>query len=77
MPHKWIMFTLFCELCVFTLLVAVAWGTTGVFLGVPIALVSGWQMGCMSERNDWDKWSRRKLSGTSRESDSPADTAGA
>lgn len=45
------------ELAIFTF-----WASYGVWLSVPFAMFGGWQLGCTSERNDWDSWYKKNSS---------------
>lgn len=38
------------------------WGFQIGGLIVPFAMFGGWQLGCTSERNDWDSWYKKQVS---------------
>lgn len=53
MKYCWIMLTLAVEYALFTALNIYVSDTAGLFLAPAFAIVGGWQMGILTERNDW------------------------
>lgn len=59
---RYIYLTMILEIIGFTIFNLEVSGTVGL-VAIPLMTYAfGWQMGCMSERNDWDKWDKNHVS---------------
>ena len=52
--YRWIILNMFFAWLAITVLVIIY--PLVAFIGVFLAVFSGWQMGVLTERNDWDEW---------------------
>ena len=55
---RWIFFWLATHFFVFSAINILSSGTTGLIIVPAMCLVLGWQLGVVSERNDWHEWSK-------------------
>lgn len=53
LKYRWILLTLAAEIIGFTAMNIYVSGTAGLLLVPLFAVASGWQMGTLTERNDW------------------------